>query len=350
MSLENRYPCLAALERYRMLDSSYRAPEEIKSDPPYWPQTAPDTSLPGGGMSHFPFLYVGEEDGRIIIVDQGKVIWSYDTGSEPELDDVWMLSNGNILFSHMYWCAEVTPEKQRVFYHAYPKGTESHSLQPIGLDQVLMVVNGPTPRAVILDKRSGETVYSHEIPYEPGHKVHTQFRRIRMTAEGTFILPYLELGKVIEYDRDFHPLWEVGSTRPWSAQKLHNGNILVTDEAELRIKEYDRSGRIVWQLSAQDLPSGYAQTEIFDRPASGPDGPSGLDVEAVGWQSCVRLANGNTVLCSQGSMGRLPQFTEVTPDKQVVWALKNFRDLGPATSIQVLSDPGIPERPGDCQR
>ena len=213
-----------------------------------------------------------------------------------------------------------------------------------------MVINGPVPKAVIMDKATHEITYSHDIPYEPGHKVHPQFRRIRMTADGTFLLSYLELGKVVEYDRDFRVLWEVKSTRPWSAQKLHNGHILVTDEAELKIKEYDADGRIVWELGPKDLPEKYAQTTIFDRPASGPDGPSGLDVEAVGWQSCVRLANGNTVLCSQGSMGRYPQFTEVTPEKEVVWALKNFRDLGPATSIQVLSDPGIPEKPGDCQR
>lgn len=41
---------------------------------------------------------------------------------------------------------------------------------------------------------------------------------------------------------------------------------------------------------------------------------------------------------------------EVTPDKKVVWALKDWKDLGPASAIQVLDDPGLPERPGDLQR
>ena len=348
--MKDMTPCLKALEYYRTLDPAYRAPEEIQSDVAYWDKSEPDDTLPGGGMFRHPFLYVGEEDGRIIIVDQGKVLWCYDTGSEAELDDVWMLSNGNILFSHMYWCAEVTPDKKRVFYYKYPKGTESHSLQPIGLDSVLMIINAPVPQVVIMNKHTCEIEYSHDVPYEPGHKTHTQFRRIRMTQDGTFLICYLELGRVVEYDRDFNILWSVPSTRPWSAFKLHNGNIVVTDEAELKVKEYAPDKTVVWELSASDLPAKYAQTQIFDRPASGPDGPSGLDVEAVGWQSCVRLENGNTVLCSQGSMGRLPQFTEVTRDKEVVWALKNFRDLGPATSIQILSDPGIPEEPGSCQR
>ena len=355
-AMTEKTPCMEALKHYRTLDPAYVAPEEIRSDPPVWERTAPDDTMPGGGMERYSFLYVGEEDGHIMIVDQGKVLWSYDTGSEAELDDVWMLSNGNILFSHMYWCAEVTPEKERVFYYKFPKGEESHSLQPIGLDRVLMVVNAPVPRVEIMEKATGKVLFSREIPYEPGHRTHTQFRRIRMTAEGTFLICYLELGKVVEFDTEMNVLREIKSPRPWSAIKLHNGNILVTDETELTIKEYafdgedDLSGHPVWELTAADLPARYAQTTIFDRPAGGPDSPSGLDVEAVGWQSCVRLANGNTVLCSQGSLGRLPQFTEVTPEKEVVWALRNFRGLGPATSIQILSDPGIPEVPGDCQR
>ncbi len=65
-------------------------------------------------------------------------------------------------------------------------------------------------------------------------------------------------------------------------------------------------------------------------------------------QSCARLANGNTVLCSRGGPGR-PQLIEVTPDKQVVWALEDYSQLGPATAVQILDDPGIPEIPGELQ-
>jgi hypothetical protein len=41
---------------------------------------------------------------------------------------------------------------------------------------------------------------------------------------------------------------------------------------------------------------------------------------------------------------------EVTPGKKVVWVLKDWKNLGPATAIQVMDDPGVPEKPGDCQR
>lgn len=60
----------------------------------------------------------------------------------------------------------------------------------------------------------------------------------------------------------------------------------------------------------------------------------------------MRLANGNTIFCARADNGQRPQLVEVTPDKKVVWALKGWKDLGPATAIQVRDDPGLPERPG----
>ena len=43
---------------------------------------------------------------------------------------------------------------------------------------------------------------------------------------------------------------------------------------------------------------------------------------------------------------------EVSPEKKIVWALSEWTDpdLGPASSIQLLDEPGTPEKPGDLQR
>ncbi|MCR4859092.1 MAG: hypothetical protein K5910_00330 [Bacteroidales bacterium] len=66
--------------------------------------------------------------------------------------------------------------------------------------------------------------------------------------------------------------------------------------------------------------------------------------------TAVRLQNGNTILCARGAGGTGAQLVEVTPDKQVVWALKDWQNLGPATAIQILSEPGRSENPGDFGR
>ncbi len=308
-----------------------------------------DTDTPiEGDMARYPFLYVGEGHNRIYVVIDGKVAWTYDTGLGGELDDAWMLSNGNVLFSRMHWCAEVTPEKQVVWRYDLPKGTECHSLQPIGLNEVLMVVNAPVPQAVIMNKKTGQVTYQHAIPYEPNSDVHPMFRRIRMTADGTFLLAYLVKGKVVEYDKDFNEVWRYECKKPWSCQRLHNGNTLIVDEEECIVREVNKEGRVVWSFSGDEAPAWMGPVGRFERPTQAPG--SNKNSETIGWQTCARLANGNTVLSTQGAFGLAPQFFEVTPDKQIVWHLKNWRDLGPATQIQILSDPGTPENPGDCQR
>jgi hypothetical protein len=45
------------------------------------------------------------------------------------------------------------------------------------------------------------------------------------------------------------------------------------------------------------------------------------------------------------------QVFEVTPEKKIVWALSSWDhpDLGPATSIQLLDEPGDPDN-GELQR
>ena len=122
-NLENqKCPCLKNLWRFTAEGVPEKGPEEVFSGDPRWELSEEDRSLPGGGMSRYPFIYVGEGYNKIILVNDGKVIWTYDTGTGGELDDIWMLSNGNVLFSRMYWCAEVSPDKKRTWYYEFPEG------------------------------------------------------------------------------------------------------------------------------------------------------------------------------------------------------------------------------------
>ncbi len=306
-------------------------PEEVPIEPPKW-TASPDegAGLPGKGLAEHPMLYIGEGCNKMFLVNEGKVVWTYSTGKGWEYDDIWLLSNGNILFSRMGWAAEVTPQNQIVWRRDASKGSEIHVIQPIGLDKCMLVENGTPATLKIINKRTGVIEVNHAFPQSvTGAGVHGQFRRARVTEQGTYLMALLQMNRVVEYDKNFREIWSYSIPSPWAAIRLKNGNTLISDERDALAREVNPKGETVWEFKLSELPP---------------------ELGFSGSQSCVRLANGNTVFCSRADNGKRPQLVEITPDKKVVWALKDWKDLGPATAIQVLDDPGIPERPGDLQR
>ena len=325
-------PALAVLPQFTAADVPAVGPEEIPIDPPNWTVSADDRSpdFPGKGLAQHPMLYIGEGCNKMFLINDGKIIWTYSTGKGWEYDDVWLLSNGHILFSRMAYAAEVTPQKKIVWRLDAPKGTEIHTVQPIGLDKVLVVRNGTPAKLMVINKKTGVIEVEHDLPQSlTGAGVHGQFRHVRVTDKGTYLLPCLQTGQIVEYDKDFNQIWSYEIPSPWAAIRLKNGNTLISDERDSLAREVNPKGEMVWEFKLSELPR---------------------EIGFSGSQTCLRLANGNTIFCSRADGGKRPQLVEITPDKKVVWVLKDWKDLGPATAIQVLDDPGVPEKPGDLQR
>ena len=311
-------PVYSCLEYFLSPDIPEVGPDEqTEMDPPCFKRSEEETPVdyPGGGLRRYSMLYVGEGDNTIYLVHDGKIAWQYHTGKGWELDDIWMLQNGNILFTHMYWVGMVTPGKELTWRWNCPPDTEVHTLHPVSENEAVMLVNGKPPKLVNIRIPSGEILWEKEIPCSPDISVHGQFRRMRITKAGTFLIAHLSENKVSEYDQDMKELWRYHVKGPWSAERVSNGNTLITAEAENRTIEVDPSGRIVWQIRHEEIPEPY---------------------RIVGSQSCVRLPDGNTILCSRGNGGKNPQLVEVTPKNEVVWCIRDFKNLGPATSIQIL--------------
>ena len=330
-------PCMAQLSRFTAPDVPAMGPAETASPAGRWTNAITPAGLPGKGLAQHPMLYVGENYTKMFLVNDGKVIWTYQTGPGFEYDDVWMLSNGNILFTRMQYVAEITPEKKVVWRYDCDNSsgtnhTEVHTCQPIGLDKVMFVVNGLPPRLMVVNTKTGVVEVNQALPYGQSYStgnIHGQFRRARYTAQGTYLLSYLGENKVVELDKNFNEVWKYPIRSPWAALRLKNGNTLITDEQESLTREVNQKGETVWELKSNELPEAYR----FNQAP----------------QTCTRLADGNTIFCSRGGGGRGPQLVEVAPDKKVVWVLQDWQDLGDATAVQILDDPGIPEIPGESQ-
>jgi hypothetical protein len=323
-------PLMALIGRFTAADVPAIGPAETDVAPRNWDQPIPP-GLPGNGMAQHPMLYVGEGYNKILLVNEGKIVWTYSTGTGWEYDDVWMLSNGNILFTRMQYVAEVTPNKQVVWRYDAPAGTEIHTCQPIGLNKVLFVLNGLPPKLIVVNIRTNKVEVHHDLPapsLTDTKTIHGQFRRVRYTAQGTYLASFLEMNQVVEYDKHFKEIWKYEIQSPWAAVRLKNGNTLITDEHDILTREVNPEKETVWELRPSDLPEAFRY---------------------INTQSATRLANGNTIICSRGGDGKGPQLVEVTPDKKVVWVLWDWANFGPATAVQILDDPGIPERPGQSQ-
>ncbi|MBW8749386.1 MAG: hypothetical protein JF584_17875 [Acidobacteria bacterium] len=291
-------------------------------------------ALPGKGLASHDFLYAGEShDRKVFLVRHGKIDWSYDDPQgKGEISDAVLLSNGNLLIAHQYGVKLISPEKKILWSYDPPAGHEVHTAVPIGTSHVLYIENGdPSALLRVVNIVTGAIEKELTLAVKHPVRVHTQFRHARLTPEGTLLVAHMDLNKVVEYDVDGNELWSFPATSPWGVSPLENGNVLITDRVGVR--EVTRRGDTVWSFTPAEVPE-YHFTSL---------------------QQAWRLPNGNTVInnwvneWSKNYAANGPhsiQAIEITPEKKVVWALREWdppTSLGPSTTIQFLDQPSAPE-------
>jgi hypothetical protein len=330
------FPCLAASILIAWTGSSTTAQENGKG---VAASSATPAALPGKGLAQHPFLYCGEWQQRgqkeqtIYLVRDGEVAWTYSISAKEELGDCTRLSNGNILFSRRLGASEITPDKKIVWNYDAPPGTEIHTAYPVGKERVLLMQNGDPAKLMVINKVTGNVDKELILPTGRPDNPHGQFRHVRITQAGTFLVAHMDLGKVVEYDADGREIWSVRAPSVWAAVRLKNGDTLISGNQNGYVLEVNNKGETVWEIKRDDLP--------------------GITLYTV--QEADRLANGDTVICNwpgslpQANWPSVVQVIEVTSTKDVVWALRDWTNLGPASSIQLLDESGVSED-GDLQR
>jgi len=286
------------------------------------PSTAPDESL-----SRHDFFYAGQsKQRRMFIVKDGQVSWSYnDRLNRGEISDAVLMSDGHILVAHQYGIAEVDGEGQTVWGYAAPEGCEIHTIQPVGRTHVVFVQNGKPAKCVVMEIPQCKIVREFELPVNEKGSVHGQFRNARLSSRGTLLVANMALGCIHEYTSDGKEADRWGGFLPWSVQEMpKTGNLLITGRKGL-IQEINRQGKTVWQLNT--TPYGVTQP-----------------------QKTVRLKDGGHIINNwYNEWSKTPMDTanapvqaiEVDKEGKLVWQLKAWKDpdLGPSTTIQLLTEP-----------
>jgi hypothetical protein len=289
--------------------------------------------LPGAGLSQHDFFYAGEAKTEDMYIVRGGVIaWSFhDTKTKGEISDATLLSNGNVLFAHQHGVSLIDANHNVLWNYDAPAKSEIHTAQAIGKDHILFIINGPEPKVMVANIATGTIEHQFPLPVKNLNSTHGQFRRARLTDAGTLLVTHMDLGRVVEYDEGGKALWSIDAPGCWSAARLKNGDTLIT--ANRRVYEVNPQGETIWQFTPGDIP----------------------DYKVTQFQIAVRLSNGNTLVnnwvnqwnaTTQSSAKPQPaQAWEVSPDKQLVWALRAWTapvNLGPATVIQLLDADSTP--------
>jgi outer membrane protein assembly factor BamB len=267
------------------------------------------------------FLATGGE--TFIRDDGGKVIWSYPASTR----DGWVLDNGNVLLA-------VSKGKQfpgggvvevdrngKVLFEFKGSQSEVNTVQPLEDGKVLLTEAGAKPRILEVD-RDGKVVA--DVPLQAQTKDHhLQTRMTRKLPNGNYLVPQLLDRVVREYDPSGKVLWEVKTPHmPFTAIRLPDGNTLIGCTLGNLVIEVDRDGKEVWRVTNDDLPG----KSIND---------------ACGVQ---RLQNGNTVITSHHAKAGEVKLQEVTRDKKLVWTYTDKRPSG-IHHFQILDTNGKPEKP-----
>lgn len=247
-----------------------------------------------------PFVGATFTSNKIVIVSaDGKVEWEQ---SAPACMDVWVLPNGNILYSsRSKGIFEVTREKKIVFEYKTPGETYTCQRLPNGHT---LIGDNKGGRLIVVDN---DGKIQREIKIQSEAKEHGMIRTARWLPDDHFLVCQREDNLVREYDAAGKVVWEHKVSGPMAAIRLKDKNTLISSVTG-EVLEVDPAGKVLWSFKGNNYPK-----EVKGK--------------AYGLQ---RLANGNTVICCQGSI------LEVTPDKKVLWTTQIPNLMG----AQLLDEKG----------
>jgi hypothetical protein len=244
-----------------------------------------------------PFVCTDYTQGKVFIIsDKGNIEWEYPA---PDCNDVWVLPNGNLLFNTGHGVKEVTRDKKVVF--SYESVSEIYACQRLKNGNTFI---GECSSGRLLEV-SPEGVIVSELNLLPAGKTggHAYMRNARKLSDGNYLVAHYGEDVVREYNSTGTLVKEISAPGgPHSVIRLPNGNTLIAcadHPGGPQIIETDPTGKIVWQVTANELP--------------------GISIKfATGLQ---RLPNGNTVFTNwlgHNHFGETPQIVEITPEKKVV--------------------------------
>ena len=285
-------------------------------------------------------LVIGAEAGKgLAIVDPGnhnQLLWHRPLGA---VHDLHLLPNGNFL-TQDGWprVIEVNLAKEIVWEYDATKTNreegdgkvEIHAYQRFDNGNTMIVESGP---GRILEVSPDKTIVKKLPLIVSSPNAHSDTRLVRRLGNGHYLVAHEADQVVKEYDASGKVVWEypvplfgkqpAGGHGPeafggkcFTAIRLKSGNTLVATGNGHSLLEVTPGKEIVWKVEQNDLP--------------------GI---TLAWVTTVEeLANGNLRFGNCHAGPDNPQIIEITKDKEVVWTYKDFTNFGNSLANSLILD------------
>ena len=261
------------------------------------------------------FFEYGKGPNRLLELDaEGKVVWDHKPPSIAVIFEV--LPNGNVLYAYggkPTGVREVTRNGEEVWNYV------SQSPQVLGCQRLpngntLVAEQGPCQAVEV--NRKGEVV--HVTPLKTSHdSYHLPVRNILLRPQGRTPAAHEGEGAARRVDPTGKVVWEyTGVENAGDAQRLPNGNTLISCGTQKRVIEVTPDKKIAWEFNANDAPE--------------------LNITWV--SSIQRLKNGNLLVGNflRNQEGKGAHAFEVTRDKKVVWKWADHSFISSLTTVRAL--------------
>lgn len=205
---------------------------------------------------------------------------------------------------------EISPDGKLTWEHKFP--SLAVVFRPTTADRIVFA-DGGSPTGIVEIDRDHKVIFDYRSKCE-------QILGCDVLPNGNFLIAEQGPCQAVEVDRQgkvvstiqLHTTEKPAHRQLRCLHQLSNGNLLGAHEAEGVVREYDRTGKIVWEYA--NVPN------VFE---------------------ALRLPNGNTLI----GCGTDKRVIEVTPEKKIVWELTAADapelNLAWITGLQLLKNGNI---------
>ena len=239
--------------------------------------------------------------------------------------------------------------------------TGHHDVHLLPNGNILFHDTWTTLKEITLDKKVVWTYDSANMNGNKGKRVDVHaFARLK---NGNTMIVESRVGRVIEVDKagklvHQFPLKPGGTKSTRWARQTPKGTLLVCSEQPGVVTEYDRNGKVLWDYLIKTRVYGAIRLKSGNTLIASGSGKSIVEVTpekkvvwevkdqvpdteiGLGWMTCLQeLPNGNRIVGNCHAGDKNPQIFEITHDKKVVWEFDEWDLVGNGLACwQVLND------------